>query len=277
MLHIWLSLAVLGMFILREFAYKPVADKYPPAVAMIADGGVGLLLALIVVVRAQEPLIWHPALLSSLVSGAILSYQVKFFQIVRKESLSANSYIMLISLGVGVLLSYVFGERLELAQYAVVIGIAIVGYGFFRWFVTDLSPAARKAWLIALLLTSIVISAPTFELSYTNWVSVFLARSIGNVVTDIYEFSKCRRQQTQPLNFDYSIFILSGYAMLFELLCMYANPILGVTTVLVLKRGGIPVIMVISYLLYHDGKKREQVIFASLAAALAILYHLAML
>lgn len=277
MLHLGLSLAVLGMFVLREFAYKPVADKYPPAVAMIADGGVGLLLALIVVMQAPEPLIWHPALFSSLISGALLSYQVKFFQIVRKESLSANSYIMLISLGVGVLLSYVFGERLQLTQYCVVIGIAIVGYGFFRLFVRNLSAEARKAWLIALLLTSIVISAPTFELAYTNWVSVFLARSIGNILTDIYEFAKCRRQQTQPFNFDISIFLLSAYAMLFELLCMYANPILGVTTVLVLKRGGIPIIMVISYLLYRDGKKREQVIFASLAALLAILYHMAML
>lgn len=272
-----LGIIILAMFVLREFVYKPVADKYPPAVAMIADGGVGLLLALITLYSAKQPLILHPVLLSSLLSGVLLSYQVKFFQMVRKESLSANSYILLVALGIGVILNYFFGERLNVWQYVVVIAIAVAGYGFFKYFVKDLSAEGRKAWLIALLLTSIVVACPTFELAYTNWVSVFLARNIGNVLTDVYEFYKCQRTQTVKIHLDLPILVLSMYAMLFELACMYANPILGVTTVLVLKRAGIPIIMLISFLVYHDGKKREQIVFASLAGLLAVLYYLTML
>lgn len=272
-----LSLLILVMLVAREFIYKPIADKYPPAVAMIADGLSGIIMAAVVVFMASEPVILHPALLSSLISGALLSYQVKFFQIVRKESLSANSYILIIALGVGALLSYVYGERLRPLQYAVVVSVALVGYGFFRFFVRNLSPETQKAWLLALGLTTIVISAPTFELAYTNWVSVFLFRNIGNLLTDIYEFNKCRGDLDQRrLCFDPQLLLLGAFGILFELLCMYANPIIGVTTVLVAKRGAIPVIMLLSFVIYHEGKPKEQVVFAGLAGVLAILYYMAM-
>ena len=61
-----------------------------------------------------------------------------------------------------------------------------------------------------------------------------------------------------------------------ELIFMYANPIIGVTTVLVLKRATIPFVMVINNFVVnkHEDKDSDNIIFALLAGILAIMYFL---
>ena len=83
-------------FGLRTFFYKPIAKKYPPAIAMLTDGVGGVILSIVLVLLNKENIrfVWHPILLISFLNGALLSYQVKFFQIVLKESTSAHQYII---------------------------------------------------------------------------------------------------------------------------------------------------------------------------------------
>lgn len=274
-MNIILFLSIFFSFGLRPFIYKPIAKKYPPAVAMLTDGLASLILCVPFFFMHSREFIWHPILLLCIINGACLSYQVKFFQIVLKESTSAHQYILIISLGFGIIINQLYGEQATTGQLITVISIAIVAFIFFMRVVKHLSFKAKIAWLISLLLTVIVITTPTLLLNYTTWFSIFLANAVVNSTTDVFEFLKCKKEMKKTkLKLSYSLIAVGLFQALGELIFMYANPILGVTTVLVIKRATIPFVMIVSNFLIHkhEDKNIDNIIFAVLAGVLAFMY-----
>ena len=276
-MNVILCFVIFLLFGLRPFIYKPIAKKYPPAIAMITDGLASLVVGIPMLISSKETFVWHPILLLCIISGACLSYQVKFSQMVLKESTSAHQYTLIIALGFGIIINKLYGELVSTGQMITVIFIAIVAILFFIRIVNHLSNKAKLAWLVNLLFTIIVITMPTLLLNYTNWFSVFLMNGIVNFATDIYEFSKCKSElKANNLKLSYGLVFVGLFHAFGELAFMYANPIIGVTTVLILKRATIPFVMVINNFIInkHEDKDADNIIFASLAGILAIMYFL---
>lgn len=276
-MNITLCLAIFLLFGLRPFIYKPIAKKYPPAIAMLTDGLASLVVGIPLLITSTESFVWHPILLLCIINGACLSYQVKFFQIVLKESTSAHQYILIIALGFGIIINKLYGEYTSTGQLITVVLIAIVAILFFIRIVNKLSNKAKLAWLINLAFTVIVITTPTLLLNYTNWFSIFLMNAVVNFTTDIYEFLKCRCElKKNNLKLSGNLALVGLFHAFGELIFMYANPIIGVTTVLVLKRATIPFVMVINNFIVnkHEDKDSDNIIFALLAGILAIMYFL---
>ena len=272
-----LILLIFFLFGLRPFIYKPIAKKYPPAIAMIIDGIFAILVSIPIFIFSNDKFIWHPALLLCIINGACLSYQVKLFQIVLKESTSAHQYILIIALGFAVIINKIFGEQLTNGQLLTVILIALVAILFFIRVVSKLSSKAKFAWLGNLLLTVIVVTMPCFLLNYTNWISIFLVNALANFATDVYEFNKCRPElKEKNIKLSPLLLLVGLFASLGELVFMYGNPILGVTTVLVIKRATIPFVIFINniFISKNEDNKFDNILFSSLAAVLVFFYFL---
>ncbi|MDR2760667.1 MAG: hypothetical protein LBB09_02360 [Rickettsiales bacterium] len=272
-----LVLAVFFSFGLRPFIYKPIAKKYPPAVAMLTDGIGSLILTLPFFFMSRVVFSWHPILLLSLAHGALLSYFVKYSQIILKESTSSQQYLLIVALGLVILINKLCGDKISNGQVITVIFVAMVALAFFLRIVRKLSKEAQAAWVIDLVILFLILSIPAIALRYSNWFSLFLFTSIANFATDIYEFIKCKNiLKREKIKLSGDLLWAGLFQALGELIFMYANPALGVTSVLVIKRASAPFVMLINnfFLNKHEENNFDNVVFAILAGLLALLYFL---
>ncbi len=274
---------ITGMLLLfcwagRPILYRPAA-KYFPAQMSSSFTATWLLIGLVL----SFPFLGHllidnwrntvltPFALISVYKGATLFYMIKLQQIVNKESTSSSVFLSFIALAIGALANNLFfGEGLGVIKVLCILGFGVLGAAFLiKGDAGRITLNAKIAFfMVTLILASYTVS-DHLAISNIGWYPhLFISSVVMFAVCLIHGISK---QDFINMFKNKSITCAGIFFTVSEFFVIYASiNILPVSIVGVFLRLSVPLVMIYSAVRYHEQSLKNQLVFATLAIALAL-------
>lgn len=186
-------------------------------------------------------------------------------------SLSARSYLLPSSIGFIAIINNFLGESLTLQQWVAVIGLFILGVSFFfRGHIQALSKQGRLLFLFLIFTTICCATLDQLILSDTNW---FVLLLFTNLVALSVSFSKKISGEYLKAAFVSAKAVMAGVAfMVTEMLKFYLMvSIFPMSVVISVQVATIPIILVLSAVIWGERGWKEQLIWGILSAGLLLL------
>ena len=209
------------------------------------------------------------AMAGCIVKGMFLYFSVKLAALVSKGSNSTGAFMGFIGLGIAALInSELLGENLTWLQLISCVGMGILGLIFFlRGAAKELNAKTKK--LAVLFMLSIVgcITTDRFTMQYTGWYEYSFVSNFAFFIITLFTIRSVKPLQT----FSFPLMWIIGLLVTVrELAIFYGYQFTGVSVGAVFINISVPIIMVMSSVIYKERTPKEQLIFGALAFALVM-------
>lgn len=276
--QIIIGLLILLSMAIRPFLYKPCA-KYFPAELSAAFTSIWLLIGFILSLpfcgswlKNDFSLFFtSPYFVFSILKGIFLWIVVKLQQVINKESTSSSVFSGFIAMALGSLINNLFfNEGLQILHLLCISALGVLGVFFVRQGdAKRLSHKEKIAFLIVVIFSAMFSVLDHVTIPQIGWYPYLLFSSLSMFfVCFFYGISK---QNYYDIFRNKNIIIAGIVYTSSEFLIIYSSiNIMPVSYVAVFMRMSIPIVMLLSSVLYHEQSLKNQFIFSILAISFAL-------
>jgi len=209
----------------------------------------------------SHPIAWSLCLLKS----GFYWYGCRKVQQLREYSLSSTLYVMPLSLVFAAVVNYFLGETMNLYQWCGVLGLSIIGFlFFFKGHLQTLNFLQKKWYFEIVIITTIMICIDHYVISYSNWYVLLMLTSLMMVILSlvfIRDISIWKKALFNP----YAV-IAAIFFTLYEFVKFYPMvTLLPVSSIVAVETSAIPIIFIITALVWKEGKVTEQLLWGILS------------
>lgn len=224
-----------------------------------------------------KPFYLMPALMAGAITkGILIHYSFRPVQRLRKCSQSSAIFAMPIAMGIAAVIdNLLFDEALSTVQLVGVVGVCLTGLVFFLFgHARELDGTGRKNFVLSILVITAMIITDYLTISRGNWyIYMFTYAMTATTVALLMRMPL----KDWKYGFTHKYALLAGFAWcvteIYFISVMVA--VLPVSIAILSAQMMLPVLMVLSALIWKERSWQEQFIFGCIvfAAGLLILYN----
>lgn len=272
--------AIVVLFAMRPFVYKPASRMFSPEVSSYFTAVWCLIFALPTI-----PFCWHylfindrlfiftPGVAFAFLKGVSLYAFMKFNQLVNKENTSGSVFWGVINLAlVALLTTFVFHVPLEQRKLYIILFIGALGALFFLFGEGGkLTAQGKKAFAGTLFFAVLNNLCDVFAMQYTNWYVLYMVPTIGMLLCSL--FTVARKTKLKEF-FTTRHFISAGavYAAGEIILIFSMQSFFPVLVAIFLIRLSQALDLILAYHIEKEGKAGIQYFFALCIIVLAYFF-----
>lgn len=208
----------------------------------------------------------HPiALAACLAKGVVFWFVTVDSQKLTKESLSSSRYSLPPALALAACANAFLGEALNMKEWISVVGLALLGLGFFlKGHLQDLSKESKIIFIKVVLMMMVMIVIDHYVIVHSNW---YVLLFLSNVVIVGVSFLKRSPKRIWKEAFTNKLAMVAGVAFCaYEMIKFPAMvTILPVSVVVTVQVATIPVIMVLTSVIWKERTVKEQLLWGVLS------------
>ena len=277
MAHV-LLVALFGLTIATGLVFKVASHKIdhrtaPAFMCLWVLAGLGLTFPLYgnLWQSGWQALIVQPWLgLLMAVKGVFLWLLFSQKQQLNKMSLSARNYTSPVAIGLIVFTNAAFGEQLATTEFIAAMGLCALGLTFaFKGHLQDLPPNGKTLFGAAVLLTVACATLDHILLTHLNWYVLLVVTNfilLGVVLVQRGGVGHLRTSLTSPLAIAAGVLFATTELVKFYQTVTYSP----VTVVVTVQSATIPVLLILSALIWQERTWREQGLWGLLALGLIL-------
>lgn len=205
-----------------------------------------------------------------LAKGGLLWLLFSQKQHLNKMSLSARNYTSPVAIGLMVFTNAAFGEQLATAELVAAMGLCALGLLFaFKGHLQDLPAQGKTLFGAAVLLTVACGTLDHILLTHLNWYVLLVVTNIILLAVVLLQrggFGRLRESLTAPLAIAAGALFATTELVKFYQTVSYSP----VTVVVTVQSATIPVLLILSALIWKERTWREQGLWGLLALALIL-------
>ncbi|MBR1777143.1 MAG: hypothetical protein IJ752_00960 [Alphaproteobacteria bacterium] len=191
--------AIVVLFAVRPFIYKPASRLFSPEVSSYFTAAWCLVFALPTIPFCKQYLFIDdklvfltPGIIFPLLKGVSLYAFMKFNQLVNKENTSGSVFWGVINLALVTLLTtFVFHVPLEQRKLYIILFIGALGALFFSFGEgRRLTAQGKKAFAGTVFFAVLNNLCDVFSMQYTNWYVLYMVPAVGMLLCSIVTIGK---------------------------------------------------------------------------------------
>jgi hypothetical protein len=204
-------------------------------------------------------------LLVCILKGFVLWYNFVESQKLKQHSLSSFHYVGPLGLSIAAFINSFLGENLTATEWIGIIGMCVVGVGFFlKGHLNTLNFEAKILYFKLVCISAVLIVIDHYTVSHTNWYVLIFIVSITMFCISLAETRGASIWKKALFS---RIPALAGLSfVMYEFIKFYPMvTILPVSVISMVTIGAIPIILLASALIWKEGRWQEQIIWGLLS------------
>ncbi len=209
-----------------------------------------------------------------ILKGVFMWWGVLKNQNLIEKSLSASSFIFPLSLGLIAIFNSFLGEDLAVKEWIAVLGLCVIAFSFFMYgHMRELSFHGKGLFIKLVMLTIILAVIDQIILTHTNWFLLLILSNMTMLVTGLVASRCFNIWKAAFLNI--GSVLAGGTFAVSEMLKFYLMvSILPMSVVLSAQASTIPIVLVLSALIWGERGWKEQALWGLLSMGFLLLLFL---